>query len=275
MPTLREALNPFQVVIVTGASSGIGSSFIRLIQTVKPDLLICNLSRRPPRLNICPNSEVLLNHFACDLSRADELNRAAEQVIALVGRVRPKGQVLLINNSGQGTFGEFPSPSVQRQVELVDLNVRAVVHLTGLLLPLLRERGGAVLNVASTLAYQPAPYAATYAAAKAFVLHWTIALNEELRGSGIRALVVSPGTTRTDFFTAAGLRGGGRGGLAMTPDEVAVRALAAFAAGRGQVVPGWSNALYAWLGARLPKPLAARLAARFLRDRRSEASPRG
>lgn len=271
MPTLREALNPYQVVVVTGASSGIGSSFIRLIQKVKPDLVICNLSRRPPEQNICLNSGELLNHFPCDLSRPDELEGAAEQVVAFLGRTRPEGKILLLNNSGQGAFGAFPSPTLQRQLELVDLNIRAVVHLTGLLLPLLRARGGAVINVASTVAYQPAPFAATYGASKTFVLHWTLALNEELRGTGVHALAVCPGTTRTGFFHAAGLRRGISAGLTMDPDAVAARALAAFAGGRAQVVPGWANRLYTWIGARLPKPLAARLSARILRNRRSEA----
>lgn len=271
MPTLREALNPYQVVVVTGASSGIGSSFIRLMQTVKPDLVICNLSRRPPVQNICLNPGELLNHFPCDLSRPDELAAAARQVIAFVERTRPAGKILLLNNSGQGAFGEFPRPALERQLELVDLNVRAVVHLTGLLLPLLRTRGGAIINVASTVAYQPAPYAATYAASKTFVLHWTTALHEELRGSGVHALTVCPGTTRTGFFAAAGLRRGVLNSLAMEPDAVAAAALEALAAGRVQVVPGWSNRLYTWIGARLPKPWAARLSARFLRDRRSEA----
>jgi len=271
MPTLREALNPFKVVVVTGASSGIGSSFIRLMVKLKPDLIICNLSRRSPAENICLNSKELLNHFPCDLSRPDELTAAAQQVLAFIARVQPEGRVLLLNNSGQGAFGEFPRPDLSRQLQLVDLNVRAVVHLTGLLLPILRARGGAVINIASTIAYQPAPFAATYAASKSFVLNWTIALNEELRGTGVSAMAVCPGTTRTGFFQAAGLRRGILAPVAMDPDAVAALALHAFAAGKAQTVPGWANRLYTWLGARLPKPCAARLAARFLRDRRSEA----
>jgi short-subunit dehydrogenase len=239
------------------------------MKTVKPDLTICNLSRRPPDENICLNSGVLLNHFPCDLSRPVAVEQAAAAVIAHIARSCPAGRVLLINNSGQGAFGAFPTPDLRRQLELIDLNVRAVVHLTGLLLPLLRARGGAIINVASTIAYQPAPFAATYAASKSFVLDWSIALNEELRGTGVRAMAVCPGTTRTDFFRAAGVQQGILANLAMDSDAVASHAMAAFASGRVQVVPGWGNRIYTWLGARLPKPVAARFAARFLRDRRS------
>ena len=87
---------------------------------------------------------------------------------------------------------------------MIDLNVRAVVQLTGRLLPLLKARGGAIVNVASTAAFQPTPWMATYGATKAFVLNWSLALNQDLRGTGVRVLVVCPGTTETEFFKRAG-----------------------------------------------------------------------
>ena len=270
MPSLSEALKSYEVVVVTGGSSGIGSSFIRLGQKLNPDLVFCNLSRRSPERNTSPNLEKFLNHFPCDLSRSDEVERAAGAVLDFLGRAALKGRILLINNSGRGAFGPFPEPSLAGQLEMIDLNVRALVQLTGLLLPLLKARGGAVLNVASTVAFQPTPFAATYGASKAFVLDWTVALNEELRGSGVRALALCPGTTRTEFFRSAGL---GRkligGEISMTADEVAECALRALASGRGLVVPGLVNKLYTFASARISKPLAARLAAVVLRGRRS------
>ena len=206
-----------------------------------------------------------MNHFPCDLSRAADIERAAGEVAAFLDRVRPAGRILLINNSGFGTFGRFPEPDLARQLEMVDVNVRAIVHLTGRLLPLLKARGGVVMTIASTVAFQPTAYAATYGASKAFVLHWTLALNEELRGTGVRALAVCPGTTGTDFFRQAGLGDGAvLPALSMTSDAVVKVALRALAAGRSQVVPGWKNKVYTFVGSKLPKPLAARIGAIIL-----------
>ena len=265
MPSPSETLQQFAAVVVTGGSSGIGKSFIRLAGTLKADLVICNFSRRPPPENIFPNAAKRLNHFYCDLSRPAEVARAAGEVIAFLGRAVPAGRILLINNSGIGAFGAFADQPVARQLEVIDVNVRALVQLTGLLLPLLSARGGAIMNIASTVAFQPTPYAATYGASKAFVLHWTLALNEELRGTGVRAIAVCPGTTTTEFFRTAGLGDqAGETRLSMTTDQVAETALRALGAGRAQVVPGWVNKLYTFAGSKLRKSHAARIAAAML-----------
>ena len=233
--------------------------------TLKADLVLCNLSRRPPPENIFPNAAKRLNHFYCDLSQPAQVARAAADVAAFLGRSVPAGRILLINNSGIGAFGAFAGQDVAKQLAVIDVNVRALVQLTGLLLPLLCARGGAIMNIASTVAFQPTPYAATDGASKAFVLHWTLALNEELRGSGVRALAVCPGTTATDFFRTAGLGDkGGKSRLTMTTDQVAETALRALAAGRAQIVPGLINKLYTFAGSKLRKSHAARIAGAML-----------
>jgi short-subunit dehydrogenase len=202
------------------------------------------------------------------------LTETVPQVVGFLEREVPAGRILLINNSGFGAFGAFPEPNLHRQLEMIDVNVRAVVELTGLLLPLLRRRGGVIMNIASTIAYQPSAFAATYGATKAFVLHWTLALNEELRGTNVRALAVCPGTTKTEFFQTAGLgQGAVMESFSMTTDEVVTCAFQALAKGRAQVVPGWLNKLYTFAGARLPKPLVARLAGKILRQRTSAPRP--
>ncbi len=265
VPSLSEALLPFSAVILTGGSSGLGKSFIQLGKKLKPDLLFCNLSRRNPAENTREKHVINLNHFACDLSRAADVERSAGDVMAFLERTVPSGQLLLINNSGVGAFGRFGDLDLQRQLAMIDLNVRAVVHLTGRLLPMLRRRGGAIITIASTVAFQPAAYAATYGACKSFVLHWTLALNEELRGTNVRALAVCPGTTTTEFFRAAGLGNSGvPTSLSMTADEVVNATWRALAKGRAQLVPGWKNKLYTFAGSRLPKPLAARIAAKVM-----------
>jgi short-subunit dehydrogenase len=213
-----------------------------------------------------------LNHFSCDLSRPAEIEPVALEIREFLEREVPAGRILLVNNSGLGAFGATGEVELARELEMIDVNIRAVVHLTGLLLPLLRQRGGMVITIASTVAFQPTPFAATYGASKAFVLHWTLAFNEEMRGTNVRALAVCPGTTATDFFRRAGVGPGAMHASAgMSPDSVVRSALRAMARGSSQVVPGWGNKAYTFAGARLPKPLAARLAGKVLARRRPES----
>ena len=262
MPSLREALQPFAVVIVTGGSSGIGKSFIELGSKLKPELLFCNLSRRSPAKNSTPGR---LNHFTCDLSHPEEIDRTVRELETFLDQAAVAGPILLINNSGFGAFGRFPTPELENELAMIDVNVRAVVQLTGRLLPLLLSRGGAIMNIASVMAFQPTPFSATYGASKAFVLHWTLALHEELRGSKVRALAVCPGTTTTEFFRTAGL--GDKAilpALAMSTDEVVTLALKALAAGRSQIVTGWKNKVYTFAASKISKPLAARISGRVL-----------
>lgn len=262
MASLSEELNSYAAVVVTGGSSGIGKSFINLTAKLNADLVFCNLSRRDPDIK---NQGKRLNHFSCDMSRAAEVATGAAAVETWLRREVPAGRVLLINNSGFGSYGRFPEPNLAQQLEIMDVNMRALVQLTGLLLPLLRERGGAIINVASTAAFQPTAYMATYGATKAFVLHWSLALNEELRGCGVRTLAVCPGPTASDFFRRAGLQKGSvPDGLGMSCDEVVTAALRALAAGRSQIVTGWLNKLSALLGSLPPKPWAAHIGAKIL-----------
>ena len=259
LPPLNEALKDFTTVIVTGGSSGIGKSFIERCVALAPGLQICNLSRREPVINL---RELKVRHFPCDLAQSVALNETVVAVEKFLAETAPQGRVLLLNNSGFGAYGHFPEPGVRHLTEMIDVNVRAVVELTGLLLPLLKRRGGVVVTVASTAAFQPTAYMATYGATKAFVLHWSLALNEELRGTGVRALALCPGPTATEFFRRAGLQQGSvADSLSMTCDEVVDATLVALAGGRALVVPGWKNKLSTFFVSKLPKVLAARLAA--------------
>jgi short-subunit dehydrogenase len=262
MRTLREMLSEYSVIIVTGGSSGIGKAFIEHMWKLKPEVVICNLSRRVPEVF---SSKLNARQVTVNLADSDALRRASEEVVGYIRGTAPKGKVMLINNSGFGGYGRVDELGRAHQLEMIDVNVRAVVDLTARLLPVLRERGGAVVNIASTAAFQPTAHMATYGATKAFFLHWSLALNEELRGSGVRALAVCPGPTATEFFKRAGLKQGAvsdRWG--QTADDVVKESLTALARGRAQVVCGWGNWLMAALASRLPKPLAARVGAALL-----------
>ena len=239
---------------MTGGSSGIGKSFIELCGTLRPELVFCNLSRTAP---VIKSSQLKLSHIGCDLSDAAAVKRGAEAVREWLSREAPAGRVLLINNSGFGAYGSFPEPNLSHQLELLDVNIRALVELTGRLLPELKRRGGVVMNVASTAAFQPTPYMATYGASKAFVLHWTLALDAELKGSGVRAIAVCPGPTKTEFFRRAGLKKGSVGeGLSMSAEAVAEAALRAMGSGKSLVVTGWKNKVSAMVGGMAPKRVA-------------------
>jgi short-subunit dehydrogenase len=262
MASLSEALSKFGTVVVTGGSSGIGKSFIGTIGIMQPDLEFFNLSRHAPDIN---DSKLKLRHFPCDLAQPLQVEAVAAQLEEILNRGQPAGRILLINNSGFGSYGPFPEPNLAHQLGMIDVNMRALVQLTGLLLPVLRARGGVIMNIASTAAFQPTPWMATYGATKAFVLHWSLALDEDLHGSGVRALAVCPGPTATNFFKAAGL------GAAPLPEssgetceQVVMTSLRALAAGKSLVVSGWRNRVLAAMGARVPKPLAARIAAKVI-----------
>lgn len=262
MPTLREMLSEYAVIIVTGGSSGIGKACVEHVTRLNPEVIICNLSRRSPAGFL---SQLKLRHVPVDLSDSRALARAADEVITFLRGAAPKGKVMLVNNSGFGGYGRGDELSRDHQVEMVDLNVRAVVDLTVRLLPDLKERGGAVVNIASTAAFQPTAYMATYGATKAFVLHWSLALGEDLRGTGVSALAVCPGPTATEFFKRAGLKQGAvsdRWG--QTSDEVVIEMLNALASGRRQVVCGWLNWFMAVISSRFPKPWSARVGAAVL-----------
>jgi len=203
-----------------------------------------------------------LRHIPCDLSKPDQVDHALAQIQGFLTHEVPAGRILLVNNSGFGIYGKFGNYGAAQELEMLDVDVRAVLQLTGGLLPALLARGGAVVTVASTAAFQPTAYLDTYAAAKAFLLHWSLGLNEELRGTGVRALAVCPGPTSTEFYRRAGIdEGTVPDAFSETSEQVAVATLRALAAGKAMVVSGWTNRLAAAVVTKLPKPLAARLTA--------------
>ena len=262
MSSLSEELTKYAAVVITGGSSGIGKSFIGTIAKLHPGAVICNLSRGVPDINI---SQLNLRHVPCDLADSEAIGPAVGEVLTLLEKYAPQGPVLLINNSGFGSYGRFAEVNLEKHLGMIDVNVRAVVELTARLLPTLRERGGAVITVASTAAFQPTPYLATYGATKAFVLHWSLALNEELRGTNVRTLALCPGPTSTAFFRRAGLKQGAvSDSLGQTCEQVIDEALRALAKGRPMVVSGWKNKVMAAVSSKLPKPFITSLSAKIL-----------
>lgn len=250
-------LAELDLIVVTGGSSGIGRAFLRRIDESAPNAVVCNVSRTIPADWPTGPRRV---HLAADLSKPPEIEGVAVALRKLMPRT---GRMLLLNNSGFGAYGEFPAPGLGHTLGMVDVNCRAPVHLTGLLWPDLLERGGMVANIASLAAYQPVPLMATYAATKAFLLHWSLALDTEGRDRGVRCVAICPGPVSTNFFRGAGFNQP-TGLPGQTPEACVDEALAAMAAGAPQAVTGWSNRITAWFSARLPKPWASAIGLRVL-----------
>ena len=265
-----EYFKRFSVIIISGGSSGIGCSIIKAILKIAPDAHLCNLSRSNPDISLGDNGQ----HYPVDLSDAQALAETAEALKARIDFAR-EGEVLLVNNSGFGDYGRFPDMEIGKQLTMIDLNVRAVVDLSARLLPAILPRGGTIVTIASTAAFQPTPYLTTYGATKAFVRNWSLALGEDLRGTKVRTLAVCPGPTRSNFFKTAGfdtppMDQGVNQGLDMTSDEVAAYTLRAIAKERSLIVTGWKNRLITFFGSQLPLVVATQISASILRKMRLE-----
>lgn len=265
-----EYFTRFSVIIITGGSSGIGCSIIKAIQNLNHPAHLCNLSRSKPDFFLGENG----THHPVDLSDPQALSRVADELKARL-HAAPKGEVLLINNSGFGDYGCLQDLNIDKQLNMIDLNIRAVVDLSARLLPEMLERGGVIVTIASTAAFQPTPFLATYGASKAFVRNWSLALNEDLRGTKVRTLALCPGPTRSNFFKAAGftfppMDRGLNKGLDMSADEVAARTLHAIAQGRSLLVTGWKNRCITFFGSKLPISAVTRIGGLILRKMRLE-----
>jgi short-subunit dehydrogenase len=230
-----------KVALITGASAGLGAELARLFAADGHELAL--VARRLSRLQDLAGElekagasrvHVLLE----DLADAG----APERIVAeLANRQLDVG--FLVNNAGFGTTGAFAELDPRREVEMVRVNVTAVVVLTRLLLPaMLAKRGGRILNIGSTAGFQPGPYMAVYYATKAFVNSFTEALFVELQGTGVTATLCCPGATQTEFAKVAG---NDKSRLfhmgAMKAPVVAAHAYQAMMRGKALAIPGLRN----------------------------------
>jgi len=191
-----------QTALVTGASAGIGRELARLAAKDGHDLVL--VARRRERLEELAAEVTAAHGVQVTVVASDLSERAAPADIA--ERLRAAGTRIdfLINNAGFGTCGPFSQAILDREVEMIHLNIRALVQLTHLFLPdMLARKSGRILNVASVAGFVPGPYMATYYASKAFVISFTEALAAELLGTGVTITASCPGPTGTEFATVA------------------------------------------------------------------------
>lgn len=247
------------VAIVTGASSGIGEAFAVALAARGNDLIV--VARRADvlgdlavRLRAAHGVEIEV--LAADLATDGGVDAVAER---LTDDTRPID--LLVNNAGVGTMGRFWEIPADGEVAEVALNVVAVMRLTHAALgPMVARGAGGVINVSSISAYQPIPRHATYGATKAFVSSFTNAINEELRGTGVKAMVLAPGYTRTGF-QADGFDPVNLPDLVwQSPETVAATALKAYDRGRAVCITGVLNVATVAASSVLPAGLTRRIA---------------
>ena len=247
----------YSAAVITGGSSGIGNAFIRSIVNISDFRVVCNLSRTPPA-NIIDER---LSHINCDLSNNQEVIKSFDIILATLTQKAPEGRILLINNSGFGSYGTFQDLDLEHELNMISVNLKGLISLSHLMLPTLMERGGSIVNIASTAAFMPTPFMATYGATKAFVLNWSLALSEDLRGSGVNILTVCPGPTSTQFFKRAGFETPPLSfGLGQTAEEVVEEALHALGKGKRLVITGKRNKCLIFLASLWPKVLITRIA---------------
>jgi len=255
-----------KVTLITGASSGIGEAFARRLAAEGHNLLL--VARSEEKLRDLSDElqreyKVSVNFVAIDLIdfEADE---------RLFGETEKHGLEVdfLINNAGFGSGGDFATLDREKELEIINLNISALVALTHRYLKPMRERkSGTIINVSSAAGFQPLPFMATYAATKAFVTSFTEAIAEENRPFGIQILALCPGSTKTNFFAASGIDRPVQVKGQQTADEVVDTAMKAIGGTRSKVVSGWANYIASLSTNFVPNTLITRVVGKALRSR--------
>src|SRR3954470_19922696 len=250
-----------QTALVTGGSGGIGLELAKVLARNGFNLVL--IARKRDTLEAAAGQlegkfDVKAHVFAADLRRRE----APEAIYDFLANENIPIEVL-VNNAGFGLGGEFSETEMQRELEMIKVNIAALAHLTKLFMPaMIRRRSGRIVNVASTAAFQPGPLMAVYYATKAYVLSFSEALAEELRNSGVTVTALCPGPTATDFadvaqtgssrlFTAFGVA---------SATDVAEFGYDAMIHGKRLAIPGLKNKILAQANRLAPRALSAKIA---------------
>jgi short-subunit dehydrogenase len=254
--------------LITGASAGIGAAFARKLAARGRNVLL--VARSEDKLIALCNelgrlTSIRAQYVALDLREPDAGAQLFEET-----KKRELEIDMLINNAGFGSMGDFTKLDPDRELEMIELNVRAVVDLTHRFLGPMRERKrGTIINVASTAAFQAVPYMATYAATKAFVLSFSEAIGEENRMHGIHVMALCPGVTETNFFEASKIDRPPMRTI-QTAEEVVDTALRALGRQKSLVISGWTNWFTVAAERFVPRSMVTKVAGKALRSRFEE-----
>ena len=187
-----------RIAIITGASSGMGREFVKQIDACESFDEIWVIARRKERLDeLCKNCKNKIRSVPLDLMKRESY----DEYKSMLEREKPDVAVL-VNGSGFGRFGAFTDIELDAQLDMIELNDKALVAMTYITLPYMRE-GGRIYQIDSLSSFQPVPYIGVYGATKAFVLSFSRALNVELKKRKIRVMAICPGWVRTEFFDHA------------------------------------------------------------------------
>ncbi len=250
--------------LITGASSGIGAAFARKLAARGRNVLL--VARSEDKLIALCNelgrlTSIRAQYLVLDLEQPDAALQLLEET-----KKREFEVDMLINNAGFGSMGDFTKLDLNRELEMIQLNIRALVDLTHhFLLPMRERKHGTIINVASTAGFQGVPYMATYAATKAFVLSFSEALWDENRQYGVHVMALCPGVTETNFFEAAGI---GRPPMrtVQTAEEVVETALRGLQRKKSVVISGWTNWFTVEAERFVPRTTVTKIAGKALRS---------
>jgi short-subunit dehydrogenase len=252
--------------LVTGASSGIGADIAR--ELVRRGHGVTLVARREDKLRQLADELVARSGVRVEVLSADLSDAGSRAALASTLLARELTVEVLVNNAGATTMGPVAAADRDAELRMIRVDVEAVVDLCTTFVPgMVERRRGAVLNVASTAAFQPLPGQAAYGGSKAFVLSYTQALRAELRGSGVTITTLCPGPVATGFAEAAGLSDEEAAGslpkiMWVDKAEVARAAIAGVERGRGVVIPGPANQVGAAFAQHVPRRLLLPLLAR-------------
>ena len=251
--------------LITGASSGIGRALAHAFASRGYNLFLT--ARNEPALrqvaaDCAEKFKVATEVYTADLAYP-------QAVDALITALSPEHRTfeILVNNAGFGVQGAFQDTALNAELSMVHVQLDAMLKLTKALLPgMAARRSGRILNVASVYSFAPVAFQSVYAASKAFMLSFSAALSEELRGSGVTVTALCPGLTQTEFRVRAGIPEKSKAGGA-TAERIAEIAARQTLKGKRVVVPGFPNHLFAFLARRLPLVLVPRIV-RFINKTR-------
>ncbi|MGD0337440.1 MAG: SDR family oxidoreductase [Bacteroidota bacterium] len=256
------------VVLVTGASTGIGYELCKLFAHDRYDLVI--VARDGKRLSqvaseLCQEYGIGVYSIPCDLS-------VSSAAVTLYKKLKQKELTvdILVNNAGFGLSGSFSKTSLKDELAMIQVNITSLTHLTKLVLPgMIARKSGKILNVASTAAFQPGPLMAVYYATKAYVLLFSEALAREIQGTGITVSVLCPGPTRTQFQQRARI-GQSRiidTKLIMDATTVATAGYRGLMKGKTIIIPGLSNKISSQAHRLLPRKLVSKIVYTIQKER--------
>lgn len=260
-----ELINYKGTALVTGASSGIGASFARALAERGMDVVLVARSMEKLEalaVELARKYSIRADAISIDLSDPSGADRLFHETEARGIQV-----TMLINNAGFATYGPFETLDPVREQAQIMVNVYALTGLARLYLPdLLRHPGSAMINVASTAAFQPLPYMAVYGATKAFVLSFSEALWAQLQGTNVSVLALCPGPVKTGFAEIVGAAEAVVG-KQDSPEFVVHKALRALENGNSFTIPRLSQYLLSILSRLLPRHMVASISGRVLRPR--------